>query len=146
MAEIDDFDFEGLGSKLTNTILDSFDDALGMIKFSSIGKSLTTALGGVDMANALSKPLGDGITKLTKNDPNISKAMKDVQKMLEDGFTKVKFKTGPVEVAKISPQVVKLLADASGLKVPKIKAIEVPVKYKPSELKQLEAVECTCKI
>ena len=145
MAEIDDFDFEGLGSKLTNTILDSFDDALGMIKFSSVGKSLTTALGGVDMAKALSKPLGDGITKLTKNDPNISKAMKDVQKMLEDGFTKVKFKTGPVEVAKISPQVVKLLADTSGLKLPKIKAVDVPVKYKPSELKQLEAVEVPVK-
>ena len=138
--DAEEFDFQGLGSKLTNTILDSFDDALGKIKFSSVGTSLTTALSGVDMAKALSKPLGDGITKLTKNDPNISKAMKDVQKMLEDGFTKIKFKTGPVKVANISPQVVKLLADASGLKVPKIKAVEVPVIYKPGKLQQLKAV------
>ena len=121
----EDFDFEGLGSKLTNTILDSFDDAIGKIELSSVATSLTTAFKTVDM----SKVIDDSLTK----NPKVVKSMKDIQKKLEDGFNKISFKVGDIVIPKLPKQVVEVAADTSKFKLQKQKPVDVPINYKPNK-------------
>lgn len=115
----EDFDFEGLGSKLTNTILDSFDDAIGKIELSSVATSLTTAFKTVDM----SKVIDDSLTK----NPKVIKSMTDIQKKLEDGFNKINFKVGDIVIPELPEQVIKVTADTTSFKLQEQKPINVPV-------------------
>jgi len=126
--DAEEFDFEGLGSKLTNTILGSFNEALGKIKFSTIGTSLTAAFKEVKM----SKVIEDSLTKSSE----VKGAMKDIQKKLEDGFNKIKFKVGDITVPELPEQVVKVTADTSEFKLQDQKPVVVPVQYKYDKFEQ----------
>jgi hypothetical protein len=121
MPEIDDFDFEGLGSKLTNTILDSFDDALNKIQFTSIGTSLVSAFKTVDMG----KVIEDNVI----NGDKVKTALKKVQTKLEDGFTKIKFNIGELTIPELPDQIAKVKFALDELVLPKAPNIMVAVKY-----------------
>lgn len=118
MASLEDFDFEGLGQKLTQTVLNSFDEAASKISFSTIGSNLTAAIQNVNIQQALSDPLSKGIIKLTA-DTKITQAMSVVQKKLEDGFSQIVFKAGAIELPNIPAQTVEVVAKSAGGVEPK---------------------------
>ena len=140
-AEPTDNFLEGLSTKISNMLANSFTMAAATADLKELKKNLTTTLTDGLKDIEVDKILEEKILKDTK----VKKVGEDIKKKVEDVLGNINIKvskvvipkqtiTADVKVAKISPQVVKLLADASGLKVPKIKAVEVPVKYKPSEL------------
>lgn len=125
--DAEDFDFQGLGNKLTNTILDSFNEALGKIKLSSVSTSLVDAFKDVKM----SKVIEDSLTKNSE----VKKSMQDIQKKLEDNFNKIKFKVGDIVIPDLPEQIIKVTADTTNFKLQKQKPIDVPVNYKYNNFK-----------
>ncbi len=128
--DAEDFDFQGLGDKLTQTILGSFNDATKKLNLSSVGTSLVDALKNVKM----SKVIEDSLTKSSE----VKATMKDIQKKLEDGFNKIKFKVGDIIIPDLPEQVVKVSYSYDKLQPPKLE--NVPVQLVPDTSK-MESVK-----